>query len=1086
MLVLPGLAVCATPGRAAELLRYDFAGAQGAPAAVAAGVEGAVATWVGQAGGFSAFHQDAFVAVGALPETYDRHRYLEITIAAAEGRVLQFETLTFLLGGSVTGAAAGEVQVAVRSDADLYATHLALTPGPGWRAGHALPGPGNPTYTMVTADLRHPLYQGRRSLTLRLHGIAAPGTTEATLRFDSITLTGTTATAGVRLHVHDVCIYGGTSGGVAGAVAARRQGKRAALLAQGLHLGGMSSGGLGATDKGSVSTIGGISREFYIRVGQKYGGGIRYDFEPHVAETVFDELVAEVGVDVFYGQRLARVTMDGSRLREITMDNGDVHRAAMFIDASYEGDLMAMAGVTYAIGREDNSVYSESFNGVRLGAGPSSTRIDPYVVPGDPSSGLIPNVQTHVPGPPGSGDALTQAYNFRLCLSQAADRHPFRPPAGYDPWQYELLARFLGELTHSISTSRFMTLTQVGNGKTDTNNRGGAISTDLPEASWAYPDADHLTRREIWLQHEDFIRGFLYFLSSDDRAPPALRAEMATWGYAADEFQDNDGWPHQLYVREARRMVSDYVMTQGNSEGARVPSDSIALASYPNDSHTVARVAVDGIVRVDGGLFVAVNPYPIAYRSIVPRVGECSNLFVTFALSASHVAFGSLRMEPVFMMTTQSAALAACLAIDEGVAVQEVDYDRLALELAAVGQVTGVGSVDPYGVENSDADLVEVEGAWSVGANVGSSGVNYVHDQNTDKGQKSFRFRPDLAQAGSYTVSLWWVANSNRASNVPVDIHHAGGTTTVIVNQRLNGGQWVNLGTYDFDAGRAGSVRLRTDGTNGFVIADAARFFPGGSPGVSVQIFARDAQATEPVGGAPAGARAGSVTVLRTGGSLAGPLAVQLATAGTAREGQDYEALPASVEIPAQARAVTVTIRPLADDLVEGDETVELRLLPAPGSYDLGARRTAVVTLADAPWPAWQARHFTPSQGADALIGAAAADPDGDGHANLWEAWTGTDPWVADAPTPLAMLTMTDFDGADYMAIELTVRTGTGLAGQLEVAAGLVAWQAGDEVVETTLLADDGVTQRWRWRDRTPVEAATQRFLRLRLAPATD
>lgn len=491
----------------------------------------------------------------------------------------------------------------------------------------------------------------------------------------------------------DICIYGGTSAGVVAAAEAARLGKTVVLAEPGNHLGGMSSGGLGATDTGTIAAIGGISREFYRRIGQHYSVAERFTFEPHVAEQVFQNLIAEAGVPVYFQERLASVEKDGTRITQIAMESGDVFRASMFIDATYEGDLMARAGVSYVVGRESNATYGETLNGIRSGAAGHqfSVAVDPYVEPGNPDSGLLPFVQDDTGGVVGQGDARIQAYNFRLCLTQSpAIRVPIDPPPDYDPDRYELLARYLEARVaagQSTVLTNFMNISAMPNGKTDVNNNGG-FSTDFIGGNWDYPDADYQTRAAIRDAHESYTRGLLTFLATSPRVPDNLRAQMQSWGLCGDEFLDTAGWPHLLYVREARRMVSDYVMTERNCRSQVTVTDSVGLASYTMDTHNAQRIARSGRAFNEGDVQTGVpQPYPISYRSIIPTASECENLLVPVTLSASHVAHGSIRMEPVFMILGHSAAAAASLAIDGGTSVQSVDIDALQAQLLADSQI---------------------------------------------------------------------------------------------------------------------------------------------------------------------------------------------------------------------------------------------------------------------------------------------------------------------------------------------------------------------------------------------------------------
>lgn len=524
----------------------------------------------------------------------------------------------------------------------------------------------------------------------------------------------------------DIVVYGGTAGGVAAGVQAARMGKRVVLLEPTAHLGGLSSGGLGATDIGNKAAIGGVAREFYGRIARHYsqdsawkfetreeyfarrGGGqvqasslsgadaTMWTFEPHVAENLLNEMAREAGVRVHLGKRLRSVERSGPSIRRIVTEDGSVYDGKMFIDASYEGDLMAQAKVSYAVGREANAEHGETLNGVRAETPHHqfTVPVDPYKTPGDPSSGLIPFIQHGTGGTPGSGDRSVQAYNFRLCFTtNAANRLPVEPPPGYDPARYELLARYLEALVAAGKKpvlAQFWNPIWMPNGKTDINNNGG-FSTDFIGANYEYPDGDQATRDRIWKAHENYTRGFLTFLATSPRVPENMRAEMQLWGPSKDEFQDTGGWPRQLYVREARRMQSDYIMTEHNCRGTVKAEDSVGLGAYNMDSHNCQRIVKNGRVENEGDVQVGVKPYAISYRSIVPKKTECANLFVPVCLSATHIAYGSIRMEPVFMILGQSAATAACLAIEQNASVQEVPYEALQSRLLADKQVLAWG-----------------------------------------------------------------------------------------------------------------------------------------------------------------------------------------------------------------------------------------------------------------------------------------------------------------------------------------------------------------------------------------------------------
>ena len=496
----------------------------------------------------------------------------------------------------------------------------------------------------------------------------------------------------------DVVVYGGTAAGVIAAVSAAREGLRTALLEPGAHLGGMVSGGLGFTDYGKKEVIGGCALEFYRRVGRhyqagRYGNEVVWLHEPHVAEAIFREMLRDAGVTVFEHHRLrekSAVRKDGATLREVVTEDETAFAALVFIDSSYEGDVMAQSGVSHTFGREGTAQYGESLAGVR-----AQTPFHQFLVnisPTDEHGKLLPEILPDRPGLPGSADKRVQAYNFRLCFSEvAANQMPFPKPAHYDPARYALLARLIQ--AHSSAGRRvpplgsFMKIDPLPNGKTDVNNNG-AFSTDYLGGSWDYPDATYHRRDEIRQAHQNYIAGFLYFLAHDPQVPQPLRAEMNRWGLCADEFTDNGNWPYQLYIREARRMIGEYVMTQKDVQTELTKPDPIGMGSYNSDSHNVERiVGPDGFVRNEGDMQVPVKPYQIPYRVILPRRAEARNLLVMAAFSASHVAYSSLRMEPQYMILGQAAGVAAKLTIDTGRAVQEIATTALTDRLRKQGAV---------------------------------------------------------------------------------------------------------------------------------------------------------------------------------------------------------------------------------------------------------------------------------------------------------------------------------------------------------------------------------------------------------------
>jgi hypothetical protein len=650
----------------------------------------------------------------------------------------------------------------------------------------------------------------------------------------------------------DVVVYGATAGGVISAVSAAREGKKVVLLALGDHVGGMVSGGLGATDYGNRAAIGGISREFFRRVlayyAEKYGPtspqvkecSDGFLFEPHVAEAVFRKMLEEAKVEVVRNFVTKKIARDGARITSLTAASGDEYAASVFIDASYEGDLMARVGVHYAIGREPISEYGESIAGVqkRSPAHQWPVAVPAYGFDGKP----LPFIQQGPPGNPGEGDGKTQAYNYRVCMTDRKDNQvPFPKPDGYDPARYELLFRYIARKPN-LKVGQLMNPVRLPNGKTDTNNNG-PFSTDHIGGNWGYPEGDALTRSRIEQDHIAYVQGFLYFLANDPRIPTPLHDEMNQWGLAKDEFLDTGHWPHQLYVREARRMLGQYVMTEADLMKDRKKDDSIGLGSYNTDSHHVQRfVQADGTVLNEGDFQVRVSPYAIPYRSLVPKPDECSNLLVPVCLSASHVAYGTIRMEPVYMILGHASGVAASLAIDQKVPVQAVLIDPLKARLVEQGAVldpenlpvtfrVAEGALDPSklaGVVVDDPSATK-EGAWKPStSSTGFVGQGYLHDSSAADGKARIRFRPKLPKAGHYEVRLYSTPHPNRATNTLVAIHGAEAEQIVRIDQTkpMKDNGPIVLGVYPFAAGDAGWVEIRNDATNGFVVADAVQFIP--------------------------------------------------------------------------------------------------------------------------------------------------------------------------------------------------------------------------------------------------------------------
>jgi len=522
-------------------------------------------------------------------------------------------------------------------------------------------------------------------------------------------------------HQSDVLVYGGTSAAVTAAVQIAKMGKSVVIVCPEIHLGGLSSGGLGWTDTGNKEVIGGLSREFYHRVWKyyqmpetwkwqksdeygNYGQGTAaidgenrtmWIFEPHIAEQVFEDFIRDNKITVFRDEWLDRqsgISKENNHLKSIKTLSGKVFEAEIFIDATYEGDLMAASGVNYTVGREANAVYGETWNGIQKGVFHHGhymeSNINPYVVPGDPSSGVLPKISTENPGINGEGDHRIQAYCYRMCLSNHPNnRVSFPKPGNYDPYQYELLTRIFDAGWREV----FQKYDPIPNRKTDTNNHG-PFSTDNIGMNYDYPEATYERRKEILKEHEDYQKGLMYFLANDEKVPEEIRTKMADYGLAADEFVDNGNWPHQIYVREARRMIGQYVMTENEILGKTPVHQPIGMGSYTMDSHNVQRyITPEGFAQNEGDIGVlAENPYQIDLGSILPKADECDNLLVPVCLSSSHIAYGSIRMEPVFMILGHSAGTMAVLALEKGQKIQDVPYEEIRKSLEKDGQVLSI------------------------------------------------------------------------------------------------------------------------------------------------------------------------------------------------------------------------------------------------------------------------------------------------------------------------------------------------------------------------------------------------------------
>ncbi|MDG2125048.1 MAG: FAD-dependent oxidoreductase [Verrucomicrobiales bacterium] len=684
-----------------------------------------------------------------------------------------------------------------------------------------------------------------------------------------LTLLALTLTTHAADH-YNVVVYGGTSAAVTAAVQTKKMGKSVVIVCPDQHLGGLSSGGLGFTDTGNKAVIGGLSREFYHRLwlhyndeknwiwqdrssyGNKGQGTPAIDganrtmwiFEPHAAEQVFEDFVKQHDIPVHRDQWLDRSkngvtkSKDGARITSIRTLAGKTYHGQMFVDATYEGDLIATAGIDYHVGREANSVYDETWNGIQVGVLHHShwfnKPVSAYKIPGDPDSGVLPRVSTGPPGAKGDGDHRLQAYCYRMCLTNHPDnRIPFPKPTGYDPAQYELAARVFA----TGWRQQFGKFDPVPNKKTDTNNHG-PFSTDNIGMNYDYPDGSYARRAEILAEHKTYQQGLMYFLANDHSVPADVRDAMSKWGLPKDEFTDNGGWPHQIYVREARRMIGKYVMTEHDCLDTKITPDSVGMGSYTLDSHNVQRyIKPDGTVQNEGDIGVkAPRPYEIAYGSLVPKKDQCHNLLAPVCVSSSHIAFGSIRMEPVFMILGQSAATAAAIAIDSNIAVQDVPYADLRAKLVEDGQILEydgpakpTAGIDPKTLSGTviDDSQATLTGHWTTSTSIQPFvHAGYRHDSDRRDGGSTAVFKAEL-KPGFYQVHIAYSANPNRASNVPITITTKDGPLEVTLDQRKKPDH-SNLTTRVASSffGTGSTVTISNKNTDGHVIIDAVQFIP--------------------------------------------------------------------------------------------------------------------------------------------------------------------------------------------------------------------------------------------------------------------
>ncbi|MBL7697656.1 MAG: FAD-dependent oxidoreductase [Chitinophagaceae bacterium] len=638
---------------------------------------------------------------------------------------------------------------------------------------------------------------------------------------------------------YDICIYGGTSAGVIAAYTAAQMGKKVVLIEPGMHLGGMTSGGLGYTDIGNKYVITGLAREFYREIGKHYGKLEQWTFEPHVAENIFKQYTNHPKITVLYKHHVTDVAKEGTTIRNIILEHASTKKsvsAKMYMDCSYEGDLMAKANVQYTVGRESNDRYNETYNGVQLMDGHQfPDGVDPYKREGDPSSGLLWGISDDELNASGTGDKSVQAYNYRICLtSNSNNSNPITSPENYDSTKYELLLRLIEAQPNKRKLNDYFIISKMPNDKTDINNRGG-FSTDMIGMNHSYPEATYAERKEIIRKHEDYTKGLLYFMGHDSRVPTELREEMLQWGYPKDEYADNGNWSPQPYVRESRRMKGAYVMTQHNCQGREVAKDTIGLAAYTMDSHNCRRLIVNGMVKNEGNVEIGgFGPYPVAYSSITPNANECVNLLVPVCLSASHIAYGSIRMEPVFMVLAQSAAVALSIAIEKKQTVQQVNIPGV-LSLLRKNPLMD-GSVPDILVDDDNSGNIEVSGKWRRVTSepekgyTGNYGPGMMVLEPTSTKSNSVSFIPDIKTAGDYSVYYYVPKVPNASKQIAINVNDGRTSKKIILRtgdivvEGQTSGEWAPLGKYKLPAGRRANVTVTDENADGAIIADAVLF----------------------------------------------------------------------------------------------------------------------------------------------------------------------------------------------------------------------------------------------------------------------
>ena len=640
---------------------------------------------------------------------------------------------------------------------------------------------------------------------------------------------------------YDVLVYGATAGGVMAAIAASGEGSRVLLAEPGRYVGGMVTGGLSHSDYGDRTVIGGLAYTFYRKVAEYYKTHVFYwrGPEPHVGEKLMLDWLEESGVEIWFGKRVKTVVRKGSMIEKVIFTDGTEASAAVYIDAGYEGDLMSLAGVSYTWGREGRKDYNESWAGrqpVTFTSHQIDARINPFI--DEKEKTILPLIHGKPLVEIGEGDKGIQSYCFRLIATNRPENMvPWSRPKSYNPGTYELVRRYYRARPDAGPLIGFWPT--LPNGKSDINSSAG-ISTNLPDgSSWDYPEADYTKRDSLWQWHRDYTLGLAWFLSTDPAVPPHVRNAMKTFGLCRDEFTDNGYFPHQLYVRECRRMKGEYFMTQRDLTEDTVKYDAIGMGSYNIDIREMQRISVEisrfpdmkHEVYNEGYLSIPVALYEIPYRSLVPKFEECQNLLVPVCLSASHVAIASLRMEPQYMIMGESAGVAASMAVKDKRPVQKTDIYALQEKLSARNQVISLKE-NPYGlwshenevvIDNNMKRFTSFTGEWYEEETVhtGRYEMNFRYNPRNQSGE--FSFNPYFFKGGTYNVYMWYPSSPEYEVSVPVTIHYSSGNEKVVINQQKNGGRWQLIGRGTFGKGHHLAITIHGE-NNKMIIADAVKF----------------------------------------------------------------------------------------------------------------------------------------------------------------------------------------------------------------------------------------------------------------------